>query len=81
MIDTKLMNTEKSEEERELIREIWRLLGGESDDEEIPVLSIRNFICIILNFDQPFLYFPDMDSIDMNNFDANTVGIISISGK
>ncbi len=44
MIDTKLINTEKSEEERELIREIWRLLGGERDDEEIPTISIRNFI-------------------------------------
>ena len=44
MIDTKLINTGKSEEERELIREIWRLLGGETDEEQIPILSIRNFV-------------------------------------
>ncbi|CAI2375114.1 unnamed protein product [Moneuplotes crassus] len=80
MIDTKLLNTDKSEEERELIREIWRLLGGESDEDEIPTISVRNFICIILNFDQPFLYFPDLDSLDSSQFDQNTVGIISTEG-
>jgi hypothetical protein len=80
MIDTKLMNTDKSEEERELLREIWRLLGGESSDEQIPVLSVRNFICIVLNFDKRFLYFPDLESIDNKHFDENTVGIISRDG-
>lgn len=80
MIDTKLMNTDKSEEERELLREIWRLLGGETTDEQIPVKSVKNFICIILNFDKQFLYFPDLDSIDAKHFDENTVGIISREG-
>ncbi|CAI2366325.1 unnamed protein product [Moneuplotes crassus] len=80
MIDTKLLNTNKSDEERELIREIWRLLGGENEEDEIPTISVRNFICIILNFDLPFLYFPSLDSLDANQFDQNTVGIISAEG-
>lgn len=52
MIDTKLANTEKSDEERTLLKEIWRLLGGESPHEQIEGKSIRNFVCIILNFDK-----------------------------
>ena len=80
MIDTKLLNTDKSEEERELLREIWRLLGGESTDEQILWKSIRNFIWIILNYNKNFLYFPDMNSIDNKHFDENTVGIISRDG-
>jgi len=80
MIDTKLANTDKSEEERGLLREIWRLLGGESTDEEIVGKSVRNFLCIILNFDKSFLYFPDMDTIDNRYFDENIVGIISRDG-
>jgi hypothetical protein len=75
------LSTQKnSEEERELLREIWRLLGAETPDEEILVRSIRNFVCIILNFDKKFLYFPDMDAIDNKQFDENTIGIISREG-
>lgn len=80
MIDVKMANTEKSEEERGLLREIWRLLGGENTDEQIVGKSIRNFICIILNFDKQFLYFPDLDTIDQRYFDDNIVGIISRDG-
>lgn len=41
MIETNLKNTEKNEEERELIREIWRLLGGERTEELIKCKSIK----------------------------------------
>ena len=80
MIDLKLMNTGKSDEERELLREMWRLLGCDVIDEQISCKSVKNFITIILNFDQKFLYFPEMDTIEDKHFDDKIVGIISKDG-
>jgi hypothetical protein len=80
MTDASILRTSKTEEEKELIQEIWRLLGGVSFEDKIVLKSARNFLWLVLNINKKFLYFPEIDSIDEKHFDKNTVGIISRDG-
>ena len=59
---------------------MWRLLGCENINELVPLQSIKNFLTIMMNYDQKFIYFPEMDTIESKQFDDSIVGIISKDG-
>jgi hypothetical protein len=62
-----------------IITDVWIIIGGESK-EELSESSVFNIVCIILNFDFPFLYFPERKELNEEEFDENTVGIIGKDG-
>jgi hypothetical protein len=76
------------DKEENIVSDVWIILGGEST-EEINESSIFHILCVILNFDRPFLY-GDMylsasrrgveGVIEEEVDDKNTVGIIGKDG-
>lgn len=76
-----------SDKEDSIITDVWIILGGEAQ-ELINENSIFNILCIIMNFDQPFLYM-NSNLIEANTIDPestpaeadkNTVGLLGENG-
>ena len=68
-----------------IVADVWIILGGESQTE-VGGTSIYHILCIIMNFDKPFLYSKEVSDNDTqtiensNENDKNTVGVINDSG-
>jgi hypothetical protein len=64
-----------------IVADVWIILGGEAQDEVLET-SIYHSLCVIMNFDQSFLYTTEgvVDPSVQNEADKNTVGLIGKDG-
>lgn len=70
-----------------IVADVWIIIGGEAQDE-VTETSIYHILCVIMNFDQPFLYTSErfssfgkeVDPTTVNEGDRNTVGLIGKDG-
>ncbi|CAI2386789.1 unnamed protein product [Moneuplotes crassus] len=68
-----------------IVADVWVMMGGETENV-INENSIYHILCIILNFDKPFLYATKsqnkhlQDTQEFQNIDKSTVGMISEAG-